>query len=301
MEAKREHAGRDSAKPRTTKELIMTIPHTPPSPALRSDALRSEMLRVGTFNIRWPNPDDGEHQWDRRKARLLDFLRTWGPDVLGLQEPLHGPLTEIRAVLTDYDVAAVGREDGQEGGEFCPVFFRRDRFALLSTGTFWFSETPEEPGSRGWGSGHPRICTWVHLKERGSGEAFFVYNLHWDNEKSEARNHSARILRERIAGRPAPDPVIVMGDFNAEATDAAVLTMNAPDSPVPISALRAVTPEPPGTFHGFTGEATGTPIDHILVSPEWSVEDAQILVGDGQRPFLSDHLPVGATLSRRDI
>ena len=271
----------------------MTIPQSMSSPAPSTNT-----LRVGTFNVRWPNPDDGEHQWDRRKARLLAFLQDWKPDVLGVQEAVRGTLAELRAALTDYDAAAVGREDGREGGEFCPVFYRRDRFERLGTGTFWFSETPEEPGSRGWGSGHPRICTWVHLKELSSGEAFFVYNLHWDNEKQEAREHSARILRERITGRPVPDPVIVMGDFNAEATDTAVRTMNAPDSPVPVSALRAITPEPPGTFHGFTGQATGTPIDHILVSPEWRVEDAQILVGDGQTPFLSDHFPVSATLRR---
>ena len=257
-----------------------------------------QTLRVGTFNVRWPNPDDGEHQWHRRRARLLAFLHDWKPDVLGVQEAVRGTLAELQAALPDYDAAAVGREDGQEGGEFCPVFFRRDRFEPMDTGTFWFSETPEEPGSRGWGSWHPRICTWVHLKERGSGEAFFVYNLHWDNEKQEARDHSARILQEYIKGRLAPDPVIVMGDFNAEATDAAVVALSAPESPVPISALRTVTPEPPGTFHGFTGAATGTPIDHILVSPEWRVQDAQILTGDGQKPFLSDHFPVSAILSR---
>jgi len=291
MGAKRELRGRDSAKSHTLKEPTMTTSHTAPSPAPRS-------LRVGTFNVRWPNPDDGEHQWDKRKARLLDFLRAWGPDVLGLQEPLRGPLTEIRAALTDHDVAAVGREDGLEGGEFCPILFRRDRLEMTDTGTFWFSETPDAPGSRGWGSWHPRICTWVHLKERGSGEAFFVCNLHWDNEKQEARDHSARMLREWIIGRSTQDPVLVLGDFNAEATDAALRLLAAPDSPVPLSALRAVMPEPPGTFHGFTGQATGTPIDHILLSPEWRVEDAQILVGDGQRPFLSDHFPVSATLRR---
>ena len=268
------------------------------SPNLPAAARPQDFLRVGTFNVRWPNPDDGAHQWDKRKARLLDFLRSWGPDVLGLQEPLRGPLAEIQAALPDYDLAAVGREDGREGGEFCPIFFRRERLEQRNTGTFWFSETPEVPGSKGWGSWHPRICTWVHLQERSSEEAFFVYNLHWDNEKQEARDNSARMLREMIPRRPVPDPVIVMGDFNAEAHDSALRALAAADSPVPTSALVAVTPEPSGTFHGFTGQATGTPIDHILVSPEWRVDDAQILVGDGQTPFLSDHFPVSATLHR---
>ena len=31
----------------------------------------SEKLHVGTFNVRWANPDDGEHQWELRRARRL--------------------------------------------------------------------------------------------------------------------------------------------------------------------------------------------------------------------------------------
>ena len=256
------------------------------------------LLHIGTFNVRWADPNDGAHRWDQRKSRLFDFLRAWEPDVLGLQEPLHSQLTEIRHALPRYEAAAVGREDGQEGGEFCPIFYQSARFELADSGTFWFSETPETPGSRGWGSWHPRICTWVHLKERSSGTAFYVYNLHWDNESQTARENSARILLERIRQRPSADPVIVLGDFNAEAGNAAVARLSAPGSPVPTSALASVHPEQSGTFHGFTGEPSEAPIDHIFLSPEWKVLDAEVLYGDGERPFLSDHFPVAASLQR---
>ena len=253
-------------------------------------------LRVGTFNVRWANPDDGEHQWDLRKERLFGLLREWGPDVLGLQEPQAPQLHALREALPEYEWVAVGREDGLSAGEFCLVFFRASRFERLDTGTFWFSETPDTPGSLGWGSRHPRICTWVRLRERGNGFAFYVYNVHWDHESQEARDHSALILLARIRQRAAADPVIVLGDFNAEASNPAVARLAAPDSPVPTSVLTPEQIRQTGTFHGFTGQTSETPIDHIWVSPEWTVADAEVLYGDGLRPFPSDLFPLAATL-----
>lgn len=255
-------------------------------------------LQIGTFNVRWANPDDGEHRWDLRKERLLALLREWGPDVLGMQEPLLPQLEALRQALPEYESVAVGRDDGSVAGEFCPVFYRSARFALEETGTFWFSETPDAPGSMGWGSRHPRICTWVRLRERG-GEAFYLYNVHWDHEAQEARDNSALILLDRIRRRPTADPVIVLGDFNAEADNPAVARLAAPDSPVQASVLAPPQILQFGTFHGFTGEALGTPIDHIFVSPEWKIQSAAVLRGDGQRPFTSDHFPLAAVLQRQ--
>ncbi len=255
-------------------------------------------LKVGTFNVRWANPDDGEHRWELRRERLFALLRQWEPDVLGLQEPLLPQLEALRQALPDYESVAVGREDGLEAGEFCPVFYRASQFERIETGTFWFSETPDVPGSLGWGSRHPRLCTWVKLRERHREEAFYVYNVHWDHESQPARDNSALILLDRIGRRSAPDSVIVLGDFNAEAGNPAVARLAAPDSPVPYSALTPEQIRQSGTFHGFTGETSETPIDHILLSPEWTVADAEVLRGDGSRPFPSDHFPLAATLTR---
>ena len=257
-------------------------------------------LRIGTFNVRWDNPDDGVHRWERRKSRLFDLRRTWEPDVLGLQEPLRVQLDQIRCALPGYEAAGVGREDGQDAGEFCPIFYRPARFELGDQGTFWFSKTPEVPGSRGWGIWHPRICTWVRLKERKNGTAFYVYNLHWDNESQIARENSALLLLDRIGQRRSADPVIVLGDFNSEAAHIEIARLIAPGSPLAASALASRHSEPSGTFHGFTGEPSGAPIDHIFLSSGWNVLDAEVLCGDGERPFLSDHFPVAATLQRRE-
>lgn len=257
------------------------------------------MLKVGTFNVRGETPVDGAQRWEYRRSRFLDLVRDWSPDLLGLQEPLLPQLTDILHGLPDYDWVGVGRDDGREAGEFCPILYRRERLAVLESGTFWLSETPETPGSMGWGSRHARLCTWAFLSDRRTGMTFFHYNLHLDHESQPARENGASLLRERIRQRSAPDPVIVTGDFNASPDNPAIARMRAPDSPVPCDAFLAAHPEAEsaGTFHGFTGTTLGDRIDYLFVSPSWQVLDARIVCGDGARPFPSDHFPVAATLS----
>ena len=251
-------------------------------------------LKVGTFNVRWANPGDGEHRWEYRFARLCALLHDWSPDIVGLQEPLLPQLSDLRSALPDYASVAVGRDDGVSAGEFCPLFYRASRFTRLDTGAFWFSETPDVPGSRSWGCHHSRLCTWVHLEDNENGKRFRVYNLHWDHESQEARENSGRLLRETLGS--VAGPFIVLGDFNADSANPAIACLTAPGSPLTQSALSPEQQREPGTFHGFTGTATEPPIDHILLSPEWSVLSAEVLYGDGSRPFVSDHFPVAATL-----
>lgn len=248
-------------------------------------------LSVGTCNVRWDNPGDGEHRWELRRDRLLGLLRSWKPDVLGLQEPLRHQLDYLRQALPDYDSVGVGRDDGVAAGEFCPIFYRRDRFHLADTGTFWLAETPDTPGSMAWGARHPRICTWAALIERGTETPFFVYNVHLDHESQAARANGVALLLERIRQRPASDPLLVLGDFNAPPDNPAVVRLQEAASPTLRSALAATSE---GTFHGFTGEASPGPIDYIFHSPEWQALSAEVLHGDGLRPFPSDHFPVSA-------
>ena len=253
-------------------------------------------LSVGTWNVRWDNPGDGEHRWELRRTRLAALLGTWSPDVLGLQEPYRHQLEYLLRTLPDYESVGIGRDDGAAAGEFCAILYRRDRFQATASGTFWLSEEPETPGSRAWGARHPRICTWASLIERGTGASFSLYNLHLDHESQTAREKGLELLLERIERRAVAGPVIVLGDFNATPDNSAVLRVGAATSPALESALPA---DSEGTFHGFTGEAPDGPIDYVFYSPEWQVLSARVLHGDGASPFPSDHFPVSAVLQLR--
>jgi len=253
------------------------------------------IVRVGTFNVRWDAPED-EHRWEQRRAGAFRLLRDWAPDLLGLQEPLLHQLEHLAEALPFYSGLGVGRDDGKEAGEFCPILYRTSRFDLRDGGTFWLSDTPNVPGSTGWGNRIPRVCTWAHLRDRETGADLSLYNVHLDHESQNAREKSVLLLVDTLRRRTGDGPVILTGDFNVGPGDAALRPLQAEGSPCPVSALEATHPSPPGTFHGFTGRASGGPIDHIFLSPDWHVLEANVVTGDGARPFPSDHFPVTATV-----
>lgn len=43
-------------------------------------------LRVMTFNVRFPNPNDGANRWELRRDLMVRTIREQYPDVLGTQE-----------------------------------------------------------------------------------------------------------------------------------------------------------------------------------------------------------------------
>ena len=95
------------------------------------------------------------------------------------------------------------------------MFFRKDRFTLLDSGTFWLSETPEVVGSLGWDGACERIATWVVLRDRDGRELFFI-DTHLDHVGQVARDEGVSLLMKRIETLSGGRPVILTGDFNSE-------------------------------------------------------------------------------------
>src|SRR5690606_5842166 len=134
-----------------------------------------------------------------------------------VQEALARQLEDLDKLLIEYDRIGVGREDGKAGGEFSPIFYKKDRLELLDHDTFWLSETPEKP-SKGWDAALNRICTWGKFRDRLSGEEFFHFNLHMDHMGQEARKNSSLLIVEKIREIAGDAPVILSGDFNFDQT-----------------------------------------------------------------------------------
>ncbi len=249
-----------------------------------------------SFNIRYDNPDDGASAWPHRVEWVASEMRQ--ADLIGVQEALIHQVTQLAAQLPDYDWVGVGRDDGKEGGEFAPVFFRTTIFELLGTTTFWLSETPEQPGSRGWDAALPRIATSVHLRVRGTDLDFHVVNTHFDHRGIEARLQSAKLLAERI--QEFSEPVLLLGDLNTTPDTDIFAALTGEDllrDSRTVSKMPAMGPV--GTFSGFleNDQLNEAPrIDYILVSPDWSVASYEAVVSIQSGRYVSDHLPVKAQI-----
>ncbi|MGE3108652.1 MAG: nuclear transport factor 2 family protein [Phycisphaerales bacterium] len=276
------------------------------------EAMEPGVLGVMTFNIRYDNAGDGENAWPRRREMVARFLGEQRPDVVGLQEALDSQLRAILADRPEFGSVGVGRDDGATKGEYAAILYNTARLEVLDSGTFWFSETPEQPGSRSWGNAITRICTWARFCERGRrGHAggtgvFYVFNVHLDHQSQPSRERSVRLLIDRIRSRGHDDPVIITGDFNAGEANTAVRYVKGEDRtelergwPVFVDSFRAAHPDEAvvGTFHGFKGETTGEKIDYIFVSPGARVLAAAIVRRSEGERYLSDHFPVVARIN----
>jgi endonuclease/exonuclease/phosphatase family metal-dependent hydrolase len=259
----------------------------------QSDDAFSSDLRVITFNIRYNNPADGEHAWPNRKEQVASVIRYHQADLLGMQEVLRGQVDDLVAELPEYSWLGVGRDDGENRGEFSPIFYRTDRFGLRDSGTFWLSETPEVIASKSWDAALTRIATWARLTDLSTGTNFLFLNTHFDHRGEQARTHSAALIVERVKQLAGDEPIIVTGDFNVPPTTEAYAVMT---SELKDSRLQSKTEPhgPQGTFGGFVVGATPNTnrIDYIFVSDSITVTRHGVLSDQIDGSYPSDHLPV---------
>jgi endonuclease/exonuclease/phosphatase family metal-dependent hydrolase len=124
--------------------------------------------------IRHGMAKDGKNHWKFRRNRVCELLNQYRPDVLGLQEALDFQISEISAALPGYKKVGIGNMGGSKGLHTV-IFYDAVRFFPSAEDTFWFSDTPDIPGSKGWGNIIPRTCPWARLIEKDSGQAFYFY------------------------------------------------------------------------------------------------------------------------------
>lgn len=245
-------------------------------------------VRLMTFNLRYDNRGDGANRWELRRDAVGAFLSERQPDIVGVQEALRGQLDDLRARLPGYEEVGVGRDDGKTRGEYSALLVRTSRFAVVESGTFWLSDTPETPGSRSWGNDIPRICTRVSLRDEAGGR-LTVFNAHFDHVSQPSREKSAALIRDRAAA--VEGPCVLMGDWNATSVNPAVkvlLMAGWRDAFV----LAAPAGDPGGTFHAFHGGGDGPRIDHLLVRDPVKVRSYRIHREPVSGRVLSDHHPV---------
>jgi endonuclease/exonuclease/phosphatase family metal-dependent hydrolase len=259
-----------------------------------------EPLRVISFNIRYNNVRDGTDAWPHRKAMVAELLAEHRPDLFGLQEALRGQIADLEQRLPGYAWCGVGRDDGEERGEFAPIFYLRDRLSLVRQGVFWLSSEPDKVGSRGWDANIPRIATWTILRDKQTEQELFAINTHFDHQGQQARLESAKLLRRRIAELAGERPVVLTGDFNCREDSPPYRALTAPpaaseQAPALFDAIkrsRSDAEGPNSTWNGFKQIAPGHRIDFVFVSGDWRVLKHRTVDKRLEGRFASDHLAV---------
>jgi endonuclease/exonuclease/phosphatase family metal-dependent hydrolase len=252
-------------------------------------------IKLMTYNIRMDNPKDGENAWPNRKENFVNQILFYAPDVIGIQEGLEHQVLYLDTHLKNYKYVGVGRADVKEKGvgEYSAIFYNPQNFKELKSGTFWLSETPDKP-SRGWDASLNRICTYILLKNKESGQKFWVFNTHFDHRGVNARKNSASLIIQKINSiNKEKLPVFLMGDLNLQPDEVPIqlLAKELNDS----KAISQLPPYGPiGTFNGFDAcKNINKRIDYIFTSKDnITVKKYAVLADVNDVKYPSDHFPV---------
>jgi endonuclease/exonuclease/phosphatase family metal-dependent hydrolase len=256
-------------------------------------------INVMSFNIRMDTPADGDNQWTYRKDLAANVIRFYETDIFGAQEVLHHQLTDLLERLPGFDYVGVGREDGKEKGEYSPVFYNKNKYAVVKSGNFWLSEDINAVGKKGWDAACERIATWAIFQEKASGKRFFFLNTHLDHVGKTARRESALLILKQVSALSESLPAIVTGDFNAAPEDEPVRVLTNTGDPrhltdtYPISPLRY---GPEWTFHNYGRAKERKRIDYIFIKGNFTVKRTGTLAETLNHLYPSDHCPIICTL-----
>ncbi len=261
-----------------------------------------KQVNVATFNIGNHLLPGEPNSWQTRFPLVKSFLIKQNFDVIGMQEVTNVKLQDLQKILPHYDYVGTGRDNGKDAGEYCPIFFKKNKYTLLAKSQFWLSETPDVPGSIDWSGSFPRMVTWIKLKSNSTGHIFFVFNTHFCEKSEDARKKSAVLLLKKIFEIAENAPVILTGDFSTTSDNGSyqilitnwnrfLSMINSEDI-----AKRYINKDS-STYNGFTDNLTGTKTDFIFVNGYMTVKNYEIHVVKEGNIFISDHYPVSVKLS----
>ncbi len=271
--------------------LFMTLGiYTPASMEIENVPEKDDdELRIISFNVRCK--DDLYGSVKGRSQLIVSALRQYKPDSFGVQEATQQWLDIFEKELgEEYGCVAQMRDD-ESNSEASAVYYLKEKFELLDSGTMWLSETPDVFASKLPKSGCTRIATWATLKEKASGKIYTHINTHLDHLLEDVRVEQVKILETKTEELKAQGyPVICTGDFNTYEKDEAY---NEMITCLNDSKYLAAESDEGKTFHNYGMDIFHKrPIDFVFVSEGVTVNRYKIIDEKINMMYLSDHYGV---------
>jgi len=231
----------------------------------------SKNLRIGSYNLRMHQLDQGDNVWELRKGRLAQSFKDNDFDLAGLQEVSSVVQGEIASIVGEgYECRWFSpySADGA-GNKACGFIFKKDRLELLETNFFWPGENPDVMSvndpfvwvKTGKKSKFKRGALCAMFKDRKTGKKFFFMVSHGIlNKENNAAFAHCYIDREKMYN-PEGLPSFFVGDLNTtpDSPSSALFRTYWTDS---FDGAKAKS-GPEFTFNGFKNPNGKTRIDFI--------------------------------------
>jgi endonuclease/exonuclease/phosphatase family metal-dependent hydrolase len=247
-------------------------------------------LNICSFNIRIDVESDGNNAWEFRKNKVAKFILKNDFDVIGFQEVNPSMYQFLIDELKNYETFGTPRS---ENNELNPIFIKKNIFKVIDSNTYWLTRTPHTP-SVIEGSHYPRIATYVVVEDK-NGDMLTFFNTHFDYANDKIGLKQAKYFYKELkkVEKEYKSSIIVTGDFNQIPDSKTMRYLNKK-----LNWVYDIREHVGLTFHGFTDEVEGFPIDYILFSKDFILRSFVIGQHSGKNDFLSDHYPIFAHLEK---
>ncbi len=257
------------------------------------EAKEESVMRIMSFNIRCTNV--GSDTWEDRIGIVSQTMLESEADSIGVQEATPEWMAALDETVGDkYAYVGVGRDDGDNEGEYSAVFYLKDKYTAVDSGTFWLSETPDKV-SFGWDAACRRVCTWVVLENKTTGEKYVHLNSHFDHIGITARKNSVDLILDK-ASEYADLPVVFTADMNVkQGSDNYKQFVNS-------KILRDTKFDTTDsmdycTYHDTKPEKhSDDVIDYVMVNNNFDTVSYRVVTEGIDGRFVSDHYPIYADI-----
>ena len=319
----RSHRAKYIVRGRRVVEDRQTSDHAPVIVQVEAAAKAKKkegLFTIASFNIRCP-ADKGDNAFASRLPRIVEVIKKYDFDVFGVQEAVPFQAQAIDSSFQDFRRVGCGRNKDRRG-EGVYIYFNKNRFECLESGTFWLSESPTQPGSIYKGACCPRTCTWALLRDRVTNKKFRYFNTHLDHVSSKARIEGVRVIEANGLGLAMKnkETIFLTGDLNEtlfpkeqdslealKRLKGAQLAQAAKVNPIALLSMWLVDTYgvsrrrhegPHATFHGYRPQ-NFIRIDYLFSTPNVSVWRHFTANERPEGKFPSDHDAVGAVVGIR--
>ena len=237
-------------------------------------------LKVMSFNLRHIIKEELVGLWKIRYRRIIDFIDSESPDIVGLQELTRKGKRYLKRNLKDYDIVGKRRYSIIFTNEYNCILIKKD-FKIKGHKTYSLSDKINILGRKSKSDNFPRICTLAHIER--ANDKFLIANTHIDNSSAENKNRQLKIFDNIIKTHKKDDEyLIITGDFN--------MTMN--NKNLYNYSKNFVAPFKDYMVGTFPSEPDMRALDHIFLDQRLEYSDEIIYSDSNDRGFMSDHNPI---------
>lgn len=256
-------------------------------------------MKLVTFNIAFASDPnwDGINNFRHRLGVILYNLLAEKPDILCLQEVREYQFQLLKPCLKGAGYSFIYNQREQDlSGEGLMLCVRDETAEIRTLERYWFSETPEVPGTR-----FPRQTEYTRIGQEAlirylpTGEFFRVYNNHFECRNPEACARSMELLLSRLSEKQKiyPCRFFIVGDLNSLEDSEAIRYANEfREFPV----VDVSTGLDYTAFSFLDPENVRSKVDYIFTDEKSAalVKDMHKWMDTENGIWLSDHFPVSA-------